>query len=44
MDNYRRVREYFNVDGQLIIAVPRLLGGVPSKKKIESKHSKTLLG
>eukprot|EP00435_Cladocopium_sp_Y103_P043351 s27_g12.t1 len=33
MDNFRRVREYFNVDGQVIIAVPRLLGGVASKKR-----------
>ena len=33
MDNFRRIREYFNVDGQVIIAVPRLLGGVASKKR-----------
>lgn len=33
MDNYRRIREYFNVDGQVITAVPRLLGGVASKKR-----------
>ena len=33
MDNFRRIREYFNVDGQVIMAVPRLLGGVASKKR-----------
>ena len=33
MDNFRRVREYFNVDGQVIIAFPRLLGGTASKKR-----------
>ena len=32
VDNFRRICEYFNVDGQVIIAVPRLLNGISSKK------------
>ena len=36
MANYSRIREYVNVDGQAIIAVPRVLGGVASKKRMPS--------